>query len=97
MTHVVSSLHLLEVGPVLLRDLLPPLVQLVRVHLEGLVAIRPFDFNGRRSPLHVQHLVQLISMIQSVITKSNNSNNNNNAKHAWSRESASGTRSPSLK
>ena len=69
MTHVVCPFHLLEVGPVLLRHLLPPLVELVRVHLEGLVAIRPFDFNRRRSPIHIKHLVQLIS-------KSNKNHNN---------------------
>jgi len=60
-THVVGALHLLEVGPVLLRHLLPPLIELVRVHLEGLGPIGSLDLRRSRALVHVQERVELIS------------------------------------
>lgn len=62
-THIVGSLHLLEVGPVLLRYLLPPLVELVRVHLERLIPVGSLDLRRRRPLVHVQQRVELISVL----------------------------------
>lgn len=60
-THVVRALHLLEVGPVLLRHLLPPLIELVRVHLEGLRPVGSLDLRRGRALVYVQERVELIS------------------------------------
>ena len=59
--HIVGSLHPLEISPVLLCHLLPPLVELVGVHLEGLIPVGSLDFRRGRPLVHVQQRVQLIS------------------------------------
>lgn len=56
-THVVRPLHLLKVGLVLLRHLLPPLVKLVGVHLQRFVSVGPLNLDRRGPPVNVQQLV----------------------------------------
>ena len=66
-THIVGRLHLLKVRPVVLCHLLSLLVQLVRMHLQRLVAVGFLDLCGRRAAFDVQEVVQLVPIGQGQI------------------------------